>query len=93
MLHQKGTSLTEIPSDVELCYAVSNELGQRHRLGVAPDEVCSYLLCQYNHFSRFGFVKYSPCRFARNHSMGCFAVVYAPPHLFLGNDSRALSDH
>lgn len=38
VLHQKGTSLTEIPSDVDLSYAVSNELGLRHRLGVAPDE-------------------------------------------------------
>jgi len=56
VLHQKGTSLTEIPSDVDLCYAVSNELGSRHRLGVAPDEVCSYLLCQYNHFSQYGLV-------------------------------------
>ncbi|XP_068683780.1 AP-5 complex subunit mu-1-like isoform X2 [Montipora foliosa] len=38
VLHQEGTTLTEIPTDADLCNAVLKELGIRQKLGVYSDE-------------------------------------------------------
>ena len=42
-LHQQGSSLTPIPSDLELSDAVLKELGLRRKLGTSQDEVCATL--------------------------------------------------